>query len=121
MLTETFKISGAIVKLYENGYLESWYGDKVVKSFPQDNDSYRERAKELNYGDDTLAMSIDHELVHHLLSHWLELEKSPTLDGVSKVDYFKNWHVEESAVLAIQKYARLMSVDIKELVRKTQR
>lgn len=60
-------------------------------------------------------MSRDHELGHALLAHWLGLPHSPTLKGVASGRYWPHWQVEESAVLALQRYARLAGVDLATL------
>jgi hypothetical protein len=83
-----------------------------VPAVPQDNDEYRARAEALGYGDDTALMSREHEIGHALLAVWLGQPYSPTLFGVATGQHWPHWHDEEAAVLALQRYARVLGVDL---------
>lgn len=86
-----------------------FFNGKSVDACPQDNDEYRQRALELGYGDDTAAMSLQHEAAHTFLSEKMRLEFSPTLWIVahSRTDYDrKQVGAEEAMVLAFQRYCR---------------
>lgn len=69
-----------------------------------------------------LGMSVEkmnqtHDLTHSLLANWLGLPNSPTLKAVAKGNIFLHNAAEEEAVLAIQKFANLMGVDLLNLAK----
>lgn len=105
-------LAGAVVRSYPDGLTITRYPDGTVDARPEDDSTYRARAQALGYGDNTAAMSRDHEITHHLLAHWLGLPRSPTLAGVARKDFWPHWQVEEAAVLAVQRFARESDVDL---------
>src|SRR5215470_5865396 len=48
----------------------------VVEGEPEPTEAYRRTARELGYGDDTLAMCRDHDPLHAPLAEWLGLDAS---------------------------------------------
>lgn len=111
------KLAGAHIEC-SDGYTVSVYPEGKVAAFPEDTETYRERAESLGYGDDTALMSREHEITHHLLAHWLGLPHSPTMMGIAVSHIFKDWHTEEAAILGIQAFARLMKVDLIEAAKR---
>lgn len=79
-----------------------------------------ERAAEIGYPS-AEAMNREHDLTHSLLAHWLGLDYSPTLYAVANGQRSAIWQAEESAVLAIQQFARAAGVDLVKLARETGR
>jgi hypothetical protein len=75
-----------------------------------------ERAAEIGYPS-AEAMNREHNLTHSLLAHWLGLDYSPTLHAVANGQRSAIWQAEESAVLAIQQFARAAGVDLVKLAR----
>src|SRR6185312_3200388 len=94
---------------------------KRVPACPEDTDAYRQRARDLGYGDDTALMSREHEVAHSLLAALLGLDESPTMRGVADDDFWPYWHAEEAAVLGLQAFARAAGVDLIEAARRFSR
>lgn len=112
------RIGTTDIEMHPCGLTRTVFADGAhVDALPQDDDAYIARAEALGYGGDTLAMSREHELLHSLIAHWLGLPESPTLRGVATGNYWPNWHAEECAVLALQKYANAAGVDLMKLAR----
>lgn len=88
-------------------------GGKVT-AMPQDDDEYRQRARDLGYGEDTFAMSRDHEILHSRLAVMLGLDESPTMRGIVDHEnggaFYEHWQEEEAAVLAIQRFIRVANI-----------
>ncbi len=89
---------------------------KVVEAMPHDTAEYAATAARVGYGGDLAAMNRDHELTHHLLADALGLVESPVMRAVA----FGTWQhdpcgllqLEEEAVLAVQRYARALKIDL---------
>ncbi len=92
------------------GYTETVFHDGAsVTAAPERSEAYRARARALGYGEDTEALSREHELLHTLLMEAAGFGTSPTLwavahgqqGGVAPV-----WaqEEEETLVLAFQVY-----------------
>jgi hypothetical protein len=79
---------------------------------PQDDDDYRDTARDLGYGDDTWSMTKDHELAHSWLASTLGgLPRSPTLwsaanPGKPGVLNRREQGEEETRVMAFQRFVR---------------
>jgi hypothetical protein len=96
----------------------------IILGQPEDTDSYRETAERTGYGDDVVQMCIDHELTHVALAHFLQ-SPSPTLECVGKENTNGSYkascadlalrELEETAILALQKYARAAKIDLVKL------
>jgi hypothetical protein len=84
----------------------------VVHAVAQDTEEYAAMAIRLGYPD-IQSLNRDHDLVHSLLAYWLGLPCSPALqsafsgEGIDKVT-----GAEEDAVLAIQKFANRVGIDL---------
>lgn len=86
----------------------------VVTGYPQGNDHQAEVARRLGYGDDVLAMVLDHDPLHARLCEWLGLPASFTLRsaaGELPDDLASLAEAEEEAVIAVQRFARLAAVE----------
>ncbi|MBP0440674.1 hypothetical protein [Tianweitania sediminis] len=127
-MTETFRLADAAVTMEPSGLSVTTFRDGgVVKAWPGDRQEDRARAVSLGYAQDVsqltwqhlVAMSRDHEASHHLLAHWLGLDRSPTLHGVSRNRYWPHWHREEAAALALQAFALAAGVDLLAILRRT--
>lgn len=92
-------------------------GGAEVRAFPEDTPEYVARAEALGYGADTAAMSREHEITHALLARWLDIPENPTLRGAATGKHWPHWRDEEAAVLAIQKLARALGIDLVALAR----
>ena len=65
----------------------------------------------------SVGMSVEemnrcHDLTHSLLAHWLGLRHSPTLYGVATGHIYQHHQIEETAVLAVQRWANVAGVDL---------
>lgn len=77
-------------------------GTEVVAA-PQDNDEYRARAIELGYGNDALAMCVDHEVLHSVAAELLHRSPSEVLWRVAHGDESKlGLGAEEHLILRLQ-------------------
>jgi hypothetical protein len=111
-------LAGAVIELHDSGLTRTLYAWGDVPAWPQDDEAYRARAFELGYGADTALMSREHELMHHLIAHWLGLPLSPTLAAVASGSVDDDWRLEEAAVLAIQAFARAKGINLVDLAKK---
>src|SRR4051812_35498735 len=104
-------IGDAVVSIHGRGTCISWPDGTLVPGEPEDTDSYRNTALELGYGDDTVALCQDHELLHVALCHWLGFD-SPLMEALRRAPEELAGHdirmLEEAAVLAVQKFANAM-------------
>lgn len=84
-----------------------------LDGFPIDDAGYRATALELGYGDDTLALCLDHDMTHVAMCHWLGID-SPALNQTCRgtASNGELQSAEEAAVLAIQRFARLAGIDL---------
>ena len=84
----------------------------TVPGAPEDTDAYRATAARYGYGDDTLQLCKDHEVMHVALCHWLGID-SPTMEIVrTGGDASLLNGLEEAAVLAVQHFARAAGIDL---------
>ena len=115
---QTLRLASAVIELHPDGLTVTRYREGHVDARPHDTEEYRARARSLGYGSDTLAMSRDHEVMHHWLAASLGLPHSPTLYGVARGDTWPHWRVEEAAILGVQRYAMQAGVGIVDLASK---
>jgi|SRR4051812_39079703 hypothetical protein len=104
--------------IYSTGTSIQFADGRVVAGEPEDTDDYRATALRYGYGEDTLALCIDHEIMHLALNDWLGLPDSPTMHAVRHDRLDENHdlrRLEEAAVLAVQQYARAAGVDLRGL------
>lgn len=117
-------VPGGVLEVADHAFCTTLYpGLPAIDAAPQDTDEYRARAVSLGYGDDTAAMSKDHEAGHHLLAGLLGLPCSPTMRGIALHaagigPRWPRWREEEAAVLALQAYARACGVSLLERLMK---
>lgn len=102
-----------VIELYDDGTTITRFLDGTsVPAQAQDTDEYRARAQALSYGDDTAAMSRDHEILHTLLPVLMGKRRSNVLWTVAHdIRGFSSWQ-EESMVLALQQYCRQHDIDV---------
>jgi hypothetical protein len=101
------RFRGCEVRIWA-AYLETAFlccGAKVPAA-PQDTDAYRQTARACGYGDDTAALSRDHELAHTILAEARGLPWSPTLYSVAHGHPLPLGYVpeEEETVLSFQRW-----------------
>jgi hypothetical protein len=105
----TFDMGSCLLQVWPEGrYCQSVFPDATtVPAAPQDNESYRNMARELGYGEDTWRMCVEHELLHTMLAQMDGRPYSPTLFAVAHgvVDSLEPILVaeEEAAVLEFQR------------------
>lgn len=108
-------VPGGVLELHDDGLTVTRYaGGLDVPARAHATPEYRRRALEHGYGGDVDLMSREHEAAHHLLARLLGLAHSPTLMGVVARPHWWGWQKEEGAVLALQRYARAVGVDLVE-------
>jgi hypothetical protein len=110
-----FRIGNATVSLSGEGTVIAYPDGTQVVGQPEDTDAYRATAVHYGYGNDTLQLCIDHELMHLALADWLDLPESPTMRAVRHNrldDDLALRALEEAAVLAVQQFARAAGVDV---------
>lgn len=104
-----------VVAIDDDGSQIRFANGEVVDGSPENTEDYRTTARMHGYGDDTLKLCQEHELLHIALSHWLGVE-SPTIEllrkGNASVGELYSSRLEEAAVLAIQHFARSLGVDL---------
>lgn len=91
----------------EKGYCQTTFADgAVVPAVPHDTDEYRERAQYLGYGEDTMRMCFDHELLHTLIAEARGLDYSPVLRYVADGHGMTEAEIgeEEARVLTFQRF-----------------
>jgi hypothetical protein len=102
----------AVVEVYAD-HTRIWFADGgTVDGAPEDTDDYRATAQRHGYGDDTLRLCKEHEVTHIALCHWLGVA-SPTMQLVRHGTGQPHLnHLEETAVLAVQHFARAAGIDL---------
>jgi len=100
-----------IIEVLPTGSRVTLADGTVVLGAPHDTDEYRKTTERLGYGTDTLAMCQDHDPLHALLAVWLGIPVSYSLlyaaGRLDDGDAVKA-AAEEEAVLAVQRYMRLV-------------
>jgi hypothetical protein len=92
----------------------------IVESTPHDTDAYRATAEALGYGqgpEATLRCAQDHDALHALLMAFLGIESFSLRQAAGQDVDASLAADEESAVLAVQKFAVRAAVDIRGLVK----
>lgn len=82
----------------------------VVTGYPQGSDHQAETARRLGYGDDVLAMVLDHDPLHARLCDWLGIPASYSLRlaaGELPADETYLAQAEEEAVIAVQRFIQM--------------
>jgi hypothetical protein len=113
----TLCFGDAVVSVYDRGTVITWSDGTFVAGEPEDTDEYRSTAREHGYGEDTLALCREHELLHVALCYWMGVA-SPVMEFLRRkpeeMAGAEIRELEEAAVLAVQKFARAMNIDIVE-------
>jgi hypothetical protein len=116
-VTTTLFFGDAVVTLHEHGAIITWPDGTYVHGEPEDTDEYRSTAFEHGYGEDTLALCQEHELLHVALCYWMGVA-SPVMEHLRHLPQemagAEIRQLEEAAVLAVQKFARAMNIDMVE-------
>lgn len=102
------------ISVSDQGVVIDFAGGDQVLGEPEDTEGYRDTAQRYGYGADTLALCIDHEIMHIAIGQWLGVE-SPTMNAIRGKRMGENFilrSLEESAVLALQQYARAAGVNL---------
>lgn len=117
MELKVINIGDALVECHDDGQTITRLAAGTVLAYPEDTQEYRDRARDLGYGDDVSGMSRDHEITHSLLAKWLGLPASPALSLAAAGKESKNilTGAEEAAVLAIQRFAKMTNASILQI------
>ena len=78
----------------------------TVPGAPHDADDYRATAERLGYGEDTLAMCLDHDPLHAMLCDWLGVTSHALRQAVGLPHDELLALLEENAVIAVQQLMR---------------
>jgi hypothetical protein len=81
---------------------------EIIEGAPIDSDDYRATARDLGYGEDTLAMCQEHDPLHARLCNWLGVESHALRHAAGLPHDARLATLEEAAVLAVQKFTRAM-------------
>src|ERR1044071_3628818 len=103
-----------LVEVYSDSTCITFGDGSTIPGAPEDTDAYRATALQHGYGDDTLRLCQEHEVMHIALCHWLVID-SPTRPLLRQGDDERLHQLnglEEAAVLAIQHFARRAGVDL---------
>jgi hypothetical protein len=102
----------ATIRRTPTGSITTLPSGEQIPATPHDTDGYRATAREHGYGADTTLLCQEHDLTHVALAAWLGLPVSPTLQAVADGREWEHAWIEEAAVLAVQRYARVMGLDL---------
>lgn len=94
------------VEVLSGGTRVTLPGGEIVYGVPLDSDKYRATARDLGYGDDTLAMCRDHDPIHAALCEWLGVPSHALREAAGLPRDAKLALLEEAAVLAVHKFMR---------------
>jgi hypothetical protein len=116
------RVPGGRLRQLTSGLVELAYdGLPVLPSWPHDTPEKRAEAADVAGGDLFLA-NLQHELIHCLfLPRAFGWPHSPQLHALAQYkaglrpDYHRWWGFEETAVLAMRRYATLLGVDLVRL------
>lgn len=113
----THRFGGTTVDLRHWGSVTTLPDGRTIQAAPQPGEDYAATARRLGYGGDVLAMCHDHDALHAALAEFLGLPVSPVLSTVAGApmgDAVQHG-LEEDAVLAVQRLARALGVDLGEV------
>jgi hypothetical protein len=110
------RFGATTVEVYPDSTRIIFPDDAEIVGAPQDTDAYRATARQYGYGDDTLTLCQEHEVMHIALTHWLGIESVTmrVLRGEADVQALSD--LEEAAVLAVQRFARAAGVNLIEVL-----
>jgi len=110
-MTHTTTLGQTTVVVTRNTTTTYFADSTALTAVHDEQPGQAERAAQLGYAT-AEDMNREHDLAHSLLAHWLGLDYSPTLFAVAHGQTSPLWEAEESAVLAIQRFARAAGVDL---------
>ncbi|WP_424139884.1 hypothetical protein [Roseomonas chloroacetimidivorans] len=110
------RFGATTVQIFEWGCTTTLPCGRVIHAAPQPGADYAETARRLGYGPDVLGMCHDHDAAHAALAHLLGLPVSPVLSTVAGISVHGpvEHGLEEDAVMAIQRFARTVGVDLRK-------
>jgi hypothetical protein len=109
---KVIKLAGAEIECHPGGYTITRLPEGDIPAWPEDSEAYRQRARDLGYGDDVFKMFRDHELGHAIYA-WLKgMPCSPVMLGLATGKHSATWREEEGAVLELQRWSRSFGVDL---------
>lgn len=110
----TIRFGATIAEIYPDSTRILFPDGAEISGAPQDTNAYRATARQHGYGDDTLALCQEHEVLHIALTHWLGTESATMRALRGEADMQALSDLEEAAVLAVQRFARAAGVDLIE-------
>jgi hypothetical protein len=103
----------------QNGSKLELASGAIISGVPQGSAEQVTTARDLGYGDDTLAMVQDHDPLHLLLCEWLGLRRSFVMEAISGLaPEDEICGIEEAAVLAVQKLMRHAGLRVSDIVKR---
>ena len=111
---QSLQFGSTIIEVYPDSTRICFADGSTVPGAPEDTAEYRATAQRHGYGDDTLKLCQEHELMHIALCHWLGID-SPTMTLLRRGDddrLHELNRLEETAVLAVQHFARIAGIDL---------
>lgn len=108
-----YRLGGTMVSHSKNHTLTLLPDDRELRSDHSVQPGQEKTASEL--GLDAMEMNELHDLTHSLLAAMLGLRESPTLSHVARGETWEHWYREEAAVLALQAYAKVVGVDLRDV------
>ncbi|WP_046869282.1 hypothetical protein [Microvirga massiliensis] len=116
-----FQIGAVTVEVQDDYTVTTFPDGRQLHARHSGHADQAETAARLGYSS-VEAMNREHDLTHALLAYWLGLPWSPTLrDVVTNTPATEIHYLEEEAVLAIQRFAVAMGVDLLEVARRISR
>lgn len=113
-MARTIQIGAVCIEVTPDLVTTTLPNGKLVYGAPHDTPEYAEHARQRGYGDDVARSNRCHEVAHSLLAHLLGLECSPTFARLAEglTDATNLTRDEEGAVLALERYASRVGVDL---------
>lgn len=107
------------VRLYKGATVTIFPDGKVLMGFHREGLGQAETAQRLGYGSDVEGMNRDHDIAHCIFAYQMGLPYSGSLYSAARyVKPTSENFLEESAVLAMQAFAKSQGVDLILIARK---
>lgn len=113
-MTRSFRLGAVEIRWRPEGTLTRFPGGPTCLGFHRKQPGQREIADDWALGS-ACEMNRSHDVAHSLLAYWLRLPYSPSLMGAAKGKRSDVHTAEEGAVLALQRYARALNLDLVQL------
>jgi hypothetical protein len=113
-MIRSFRLGAVEIRWRPEGTLTRFPGGLTCLGFHRVQPGQREVAEDWGIGP-AKRMNEEHDVTHSLLAYWLRLPYSPSLMGAAKQKRAEVHREEESAVLALQRYARALNLDLVQL------